>query len=203
MNISIERFLAGVTMAMLCASSSHAGTILIDFDQLKARVLVNDFYNGGNDSSGASGPNLGVGFVHFETTRFIGATSPPNIAYNTSRTALINDAAGFKAVSFTYGFFVPGTVNVYAGLNGSGALLGHVLLARNNPSAGFAPGSVPFSGTGESITVVGGSGQLGIDNLRLTTTPLPASWTMMLAGLAGCGFAAYRGTRKNIAIAAI
>jgi len=30
-------------------------------------------------------------------------------------------------------------------------------------------------------------------------TPLPSTWTMMLIGLAGLGFVAYRGTKRNTA----
>ena len=31
----------------------------------------------------------------------------------------------------------------------------------------------------------------------LTATPLPSTWTMLIAGFAGLGFAAYRGTKKT------
>ena len=33
----------------------------------------------------------------------------------------------------------------------------------------------------------------------VTTTPLPSTWTMLIAGFAGLGFFAYRGTKKNAA----
>ena len=36
----------------------------------------------------------------------------------------------------------------------------------------------------------------------VTTTPLPSTWTMLIAGFAGLGFLAYRGTKKNTATAA-
>ncbi len=41
-----------------------------------------------------------------------------------------------------------------------------------------------------------------IGNVSLTATPLPATWTMLLAGFAGLGFITYRGAKKNSAIAA-
>ena len=36
----------------------------------------------------------------------------------------------------------------------------------------------------------------------VSATPLPPSWTMMLIGLAGFGFVAYRRQKQNTAIAA-
>jgi hypothetical protein len=37
------------------------------------------------------------------------------------------------------------------------------------------------------------------DNVRLTATPLPSTWTMLIAGFVGLGFFAYRGTKKGSA----
>ena len=34
----------------------------------------------------------------------------------------------------------------------------------------------------------------------VTPTPLPSTWTMLIAGLAGLGFFAYHGTKKNGAV---
>ncbi len=36
-----------------------------------------------------------------------------------------------------------------------------------------------------------------LDNVSLTATPLPSTWTMLIAGFVGLGFFAYRGTKKN------
>jgi hypothetical protein len=36
----------------------------------------------------------------------------------------------------------------------------------------------------------------------VTTTPLPSTWTMLIAGFVGLGFLAYRGTKKKTATAA-
>jgi hypothetical protein len=33
----------------------------------------------------------------------------------------------------------------------------------------------------------------------LTATPLPSTWTMLIAGFLGLGFFAYRGSKKNAA----
>jgi hypothetical protein len=36
-----------------------------------------------------------------------------------------------------------------------------------------------------------------LDDVSLTATPLPPTWTMLIAGFVGLGFFAYRGTKKN------
>jgi hypothetical protein len=40
------------------------------------------------------------------------------------------------------------------------------------------------------------NGQYVPANWSLTETPLPSTWTMLIAGFAGFGFFAYRGTKK-------
>jgi PEP-CTERM motif len=46
---------------------------------------------------------------------------------------------------------------------------------------------------------------VGTDQVTLTgsvssnITPLPSTWTMLIAGFVGLGFFAYRGTKKNAA----
>jgi hypothetical protein len=36
-----------------------------------------------------------------------------------------------------------------------------------------------------------------LDDVSLTATPLPSTWTMLIAGFLGLGFVAYRGAKKN------
>ena len=44
------------------------------------------------------------------------------------------------------------------------------------------------------------NGTLGaFDILSVTPTPLPSTWTMLIAGFLGLGFFAYRGSKKNAA----
>jgi hypothetical protein len=52
-----------------------------------------------------------------------------------------------------------------------------------------------------SFTDLGPSDQQGnlLDNVVVSTTPLPSTWTMLIAGFAGLAFFAYRGTKKNSA----
>jgi hypothetical protein len=51
-------------------------------------------------------------------------------------------------------------------------------------------------------TFTGGAGTanpsgLNVEFTGLTATPLPSTWTMLIAGFVGLGFFAYRGSKKN------
>jgi hypothetical protein len=50
---------------------------------------------------------------------------------------------------------------------------------------------------GASVTTASGV----FDNFVTATVPEPSTWTMMLAGFAGPGFAGYRRSRKAVSIA--
>jgi hypothetical protein len=41
-----------------------------------------------------------------------------------------------------------------------------------------------------------------VDNVSLTATPLPSTWTMLIAGFTGLGFFAYRGSKSRSAATA-
>jgi len=43
---------------------------------------------------------------------------------------------------------------------------------------------------------------LNVEFTALTATPLPSTWTMLIAGFVGLGFFAYRGSKKNVSLAA-
>jgi hypothetical protein len=67
------------------------------------------------------------------------------------------------------------------------------------PATGPGGGSV----IGDSLTVLlfaqGNTGEAQFDDFSLTATPLPPSWTMLLAGLVGFGLVAYRRTKSGSA----
>jgi hypothetical protein len=50
-----------------------------------------------------------------------------------------------------------------------------------------------------SIGIDAYNGQYFSTSWSLTQTPLPSTWTMLIAGFVGLGFFAYRGTRKSAA----
>ncbi|MBX9579811.1 MAG: hypothetical protein K2X87_05835 [Gemmataceae bacterium] len=189
----MTRVLRPLALALACVALSGGAAkavILIDFDAVPTFDAVNEFYNGGTSSSGAMGPNLGVSFGPTDdwlTVTGLGETSPPNLAYSNSGAGVVNVAAGFTSVDFTYGAFTDSLVSVYSGLDGTGALLGSVLLPANDPNLPFDPASVPFAGTGKSIVISSGFAQFGWDDLTLgeapTGVPAPAGLVLALTGI--------------------
>ena len=125
---------------------------------------------------------------------------------NGSSTTL-NYAAGFTTgFSFVYTDpFVSGeTVDVYSGLNGTGTLLassGVLPLTPDGASAcpsfgaGYCPfvnAGLSFGGTAESIVFGGVTNRIVLDDITFGSavaggTPEPATWALMLAGVAGAG----------------
>jgi opacity protein-like surface antigen len=181
-------FLAAVA-AFALSGAAQASVVTIDFDAMTSGSPVGAFYSG-----------VGVTMSGFTVTNGFGASSPPNLAYDSGGTAEIDTTFGFTALSFTSGFFMPGTVEVYSGAGGTGTLLGSLSGLLGNPFA-FSPFSIPLSGVAHSVVVSGPAGMLGFDDLRFTTgVPEPATWALMIGGFGLAGVALRR--RRPAAIAA-
>jgi len=78
-----KKLLAGLAVGAMMlgmAGVANANTISINFDAVTTYASVDQFYNGGTDSAGASGPNYGVAFFGFVTITGYGETSQPNLA---------------------------------------------------------------------------------------------------------------------------
>lgn len=178
---------AAAGLLALSANGANAAPIFINFDAIALGAAVNGFYDGGTDSDGETGPNLGVQFIGWVTATGFGETSQPNLAYDFSTPATIDVAAGFYGlVSFTQGFYAPGNVSIYSGLNGTGSLLASYDLPASDPYA-FAPVDLEFSGMAESVVFtdsVSAAGELGIDDLTLGV-PEPGTFALFAAGLLG------------------
>ena len=138
-----------------------------------------------------------------------GATSPNGVA-------TYNFSSGVTSFSFLWGSPDPwNSVQFFSGANGTGAIP-NALFYGNNPlltnccTSGLntndvavfdftgTVGSVEFQDTGTpafeyAIPTTGSS---------LAATPLPSTWTMLIAGFVGLGLFAYRGSKNRSAIAA-
>jgi hypothetical protein len=94
----------------------------------------------------------------------------------------ITDALPLTSSSFFLYDFTTGTMNLALHPNFSGDTIQFGLLALGgNPAATVSYDNLGFT---------------------LTTTPLPSTWLMLLSGFVGLGYFAYRGTKKNAALAA-
>ncbi len=115
--------------------------------------------------------SLGVGFVQLDGVA------------NTS--AYMNVTAGVgHALSFYYSspVAVAGAINVYSGLNGTGALLGSVSLAATDADYSvWKSVTLNFQGTARSFDLTGTANVVALDNI--SAVPEPESYAMLLMGL--------------------
>lgn len=208
---------AALLTTMLALPAAHAAPVVLTFEGTGDLAAVNDFYNGGTDSSGASGTNYGINFSRTSLAlidsdaggsgNFANEPSPSTILFFTSGgAATMNVAAGFDTgFSFFYSTNSAGFVNVYDGLNGTGNILASLVLAPNisgcvgDPSGSFcrwSPVGVSFAGTAYSVDFGGAADLIGFDDITLGTSvpggTVPEPGTLALLGLAGLGLAARR-----------
>ena len=220
-------------IALTSAASASAAVVYLDFEGIApypnaSDVLIQNYYDGGAASNGNVGPALGVKFTsdalllclnNIGTT--CSNTSRGDVGIPSSRNGALyfpfanpamNVAAGFDTgFSFTYSApYAAGTsVSIFAGLDGSGALLAtSVLPLTPNGSGGcdagyaanycpFASFSLTFAGVAQSVVFGGSSNRQVFDDFTFGSAtvggiPEPASWTMLVVGFGLIGVAARR-----------
>jgi hypothetical protein len=190
--------------AALLAAPAFAADTVIDFEGVTSFASIQAYYDGGTDSAGAAGPNLGVSFTDAALALsndalgpyFSHAPSPPSVMFATDATATMNVAAGFTGeLAFWYSASAPAldVVKIYSGADGSGALLGAISLSENatlggcsdSPYCNWQRISLSFAGTAHSVSFGGNFGSVAFDDVTITAVPEPASALLMALG--GCG----------------
>jgi hypothetical protein len=204
-------------LAFAAAPQAFAAPVVLTFEGAGNIASVNNFYNGGTDSSGASGTNYGINFSPTSLAlidsddggsgNFANEPSPGTILFfQQGGAATMNVAAGFNTgFSFFYTSSGAGFVNVYDGLNGTGSLLATLNLVGTNgscagdPTGGFcsfAAVGVAFAGTALSVDFGGAAGSIGFDDITLGAVvpggEVPEPATLGLLGLAALGLGAMR-----------
>ncbi|PZX57033.1 thrombospondin type 3 repeat-containing protein [Algoriphagus ratkowskyi] len=175
-------------------SAALGDIFVLDFEGLGNLDNINNFYNGGTSGSGFSGPNYGVEFgvalaiIDSDaggTGNFANEPSPSTVMFFLDENqAFMNVSAGFDTgLSFFYSSATSdGFVSVYDALNGTGNLLGTIVLALNyninctgDPTGQFCnwdPIAVPFEGTAKSVVFSGASNSIAFDDVTFgSTTP--------------------------------
>lgn len=195
-----------VAGAVLAANPALAQTFTLDFEGAEGYVNpILDFYNGGTDSLGQSGPNLGVSFTEAAAALsndllgpyYSNAPSPITVMYAADATAIMNVAAGFVGgLRFEYSSSqsVLDAVQIYSGLNGTGTLLASASLFGNagigctdTAFCRFDLTSVQFAGVAQSVSFGGGTPNVLFDDVTITAVPEPGTYALFVAGLAAIG----------------
>jgi hypothetical protein len=146
---------------------SQAAVVVLDFEGIPNGASIGSFYSGHN--------------VHF-SPNFL-ALSDGNFANNPSGTSIaywlegpssyINKTDGFtNGVGFHYAANLPGTVNVWSGLNATGSILASFALPVT-PNAYYVwnPVGVNFAGTAFSVEFVGSANYIGFDDFSFGFNP--------------------------------
>ena len=207
---------------LACAiGTAQADVIVLNFEGINATypsgaANIYDFYNGGTSSDGTSGVDYGVEFT--DNALAICLNTPGVVCSNTSRGGVapgselgalfwlegpetyMNYAAGFEnGFSFNYAApNTPGSVSVYAGLNGTGGLLATLDLGLTPATCGseysalycpFVAAGVNFDGVAMSISFAGTANFIVFDDVTFGSAipgiPEPSPSALLPAGLPG------------------
>ncbi|NET72421.1 MAG: PEP-CTERM sorting domain-containing protein [Sphaerospermopsis sp. SIO1G2] len=179
-------------------NQAEASTIVLDFEGVGNLNPVGDFYN--DDYGITFSPNT-LGLVDSDaggSGNFGGEPSGDTGAFFLGGgAAVMNVANGFTdGFSFFYSSpFIPGFVNVYDGLNGTGNLLTSLslpLTPRNgapDPTGVFSPFlpfGASFSGVAKSVDFGGAANAIVFDNITLgSATPVVVPEPASLIGILG------------------
>lgn len=193
---------AATTLVLAITPALAQTTVTLDFEGAAGYVnAIAEFYNGGTDSLGQSGPNLGISFTNAAVALsndvlgpyYSNAPSPLTVMFAFDTTAVMNVAAGFiDRLTFSYASNANtlDAVNIYSGLNATGTLLASASLFGNaslactdSPYCRFDLTSVKFAGLGQSISFGGNAPGVLYDNVTVTTVPEPSTYLMLALGL--------------------
>jgi PEP-CTERM motif len=214
--------LAAAALATALPAISQAA-VTADFEGATSLSSINNFYNGGTDSSGIAGANnygvlfagsllalqndglgSGVGGAYFSN-----APTPGTVMFASDPTdvlttpAYMNIANSTFSLSFYYSAAQAAVVNVYSGLNGVG-LLGSINLAANATTgctdSAFCNFGVATWNPGavaiRSVDFSASAGSVAFDNITVSPVPEPSSLALSALGLAALGFMARRRSAK-------
>lgn len=211
-----------LTMAagLLLGHSAVAAPIVLDFEGVGDNAQILEFYNGGTDSMGNSGPDYDISFggnalglIDVDaggSGNFANEPSPDTVMYFLSGTAILNYAAGFDTgFSFFYTSSTRATINIYDAVNATGNLIASIDLdpqyqdnnCTGDPRGGFCNWTavgVAFTGTAKSIDFGGTQNQTGFDNITFGSAtpggvvPTPNTLALLALGLPLLGWWRHR-----------
>jgi len=204
------------TCHTLAGSEARASTLTLDFEGLPHLSWINEYYNGGQSSTGETGPDLGVSFVNETMRIFARDQSLDAFSNNPSGTNIFSYdpkfanppsvlvPGGFTGVSFYYSSFGEFSVSAF----GANGLLGEWTFSAQHDDGcsdslycNWSYAEILFSGTGTTLTFNNSGG--GFDDLTFvlpdeetppgTPVPEPSPLALMSASL---GLAAWVRSRR-------
>ena len=179
--------LATLALALGLASPAFASTsFLVDFEKTwgYGQPVDNTYAADGVTFTNVLGLSNDANFTYYGN-----APSPLGVAYAqldgiTNTTAYMNVAGGVDG-QLSFYFSNPTGISVdvkaYAGLNGTGTLLGTVTLASNGSDySNWTATTFSFNGSAQSFDLTGTAAGVALDNI--STVPEPSSLALVLAG---------------------
>ena len=195
-----HRRCACAALLALCATAATAEVVTLTFEGAGNLARLESYYNGGTDSQGHAGPNVGVMFGPTalsiidedapsttgspNTGNFGNEPTPDTVLFFLEAQAVLNVASGFAdGFSFYYSSTTwAGVVSVYDQLDASGTLLGTIALSPLGEGQGDPTGSynrwmaagLSFGGLARSVAFGGTGDRIAFDNVTFgSSTPTP------------------------------
>jgi len=190
--------------AIICFThAANATTITDDFTFTTASNTVLATGSFSYDSSLSSSTSLSYADLSSFSITLGGQTY--NLAFVESLTSA-SDYVYFGYDPATNSFVaaaVPGYFGPYSGILAGLGVSPNIgffidpLVGQSDPAGTGADGEVALYYPSENQTLLGVAA-----NFSVTATPLPSTWVMLIAGLAGLGFLAYGGSKRSAAVTA-
>lgn len=216
-----------VALPLACVSATQAA-IELNFETPSLPSVGNEqllnYYNGGTDQYGNTGPNYGISFGtdalalgQYPAAPGSNTGNEPDggnaLIFLTGTGDLMNVAAGFTT-GFSFYYDCPanltGSINVYSGINGTGTLLASLTLPGTSVNStepffgNWTPIGVAFSGTAESVDFSGTANEIAFSDVTLDSStpilnPVPEPTTVLSGALLmlPLGWSALRKIRAN------
>jgi hypothetical protein len=187
-----QNFVGLLVAAAFSSGNLYAAETVLNFEGIGDLASVNEFYNGGTDSKGNTGIDLGVyfsddadGIIDLDddfnfSGNFANEPSPSAVLiFREGGEGIMNVMAGFDTgLSFSYSSSAPAVVRVFDGPNGTGTPLATLSLVanyRNNNCTGDPFGDychwdkigAAFNGRARSVVFEGPREHTFYDNITL------------------------------------
>jgi len=207
--ITISSVIAG---ALVWAPMANAATVDVYLQEAgtnggasmsQGASAISDVSYGTFDQITVGGSYAGPPGISFDsTTLSTSATSSGTLTVDVTATGItgpLSAALPLLAELQSNGLPVGWTVTESIYLNGtlvSGLTNAFSATGTVFDSANVNASSGPYSLTEEFVIAASSTGQT-TDNIELSATPLPSTWTMLIASLLGLGLFAHRGSKKR------